>query len=416
MLHSMCNESKQSSRNRSAHSMGAPLANAPGVQRHPLAIMQSAYGNQAMLHLLGSSPSGAGTLRRKCECPHGRTDCPECKKKKEESGLRRSAAPGAGSVSRVPPFVHDVVSSPGRPLDAATRSFMEPRFGHDFSKVRIHTDAKAAESADAVNAHAYTVGRDIVFAQGRYSTGAQSRQLLAHELTHVVQQGSGESTAAQSIGPENDAYEHEAESVANHIAGANSAATLRRIESPGLVRRAAIHSGRILDEGTCADLVAGSKWICCDPEKGMKRSGKTTDIEGTVCPSQNFTPLFTCDHDCKGALANHCSDSANWMAIPKGRFKMNKCGQDLVICANGNFTHATVRDKSEREAWETSRAIPAALGVSPDFTGAIYGDESDPAFKKDKRCFPTPAKPTPAQTKEGGTSNSAPDAGGKAHE
>src|SRR5512140_648141 len=72
-------------------------------------------------------------------------------------------------VQHVPPLVTDVLHSSGQPLDAATRSFMEPRFGHDFSGVRVHTDAKAAESARAVNASAYTVGRDIAFDAGQYA-------------------------------------------------------------------------------------------------------------------------------------------------------------------------------------------------------------------------------------------------------
>ncbi|MBI3781045.1 MAG: DUF4157 domain-containing protein, partial [candidate division NC10 bacterium] len=77
-------------------------------------------------------------------------------------------------------------------LDPATCSFFEPRFGHDFSQVRVHTDTKAAESARAVNALAYTVGRDIVFGAGEYSLGTTAGQrLLAHELVHTVQQASG---------------------------------------------------------------------------------------------------------------------------------------------------------------------------------------------------------------------------------
>jgi hypothetical protein len=79
--------------------------------------------------------------------------------------------------------------SPGKPLDPATRAFMEQRFGYDFSQVRVHTDSKAAESARALNAMAYTFGRDVVFGPGRYSPMTSSgTKLLAHELTHVVQQ------------------------------------------------------------------------------------------------------------------------------------------------------------------------------------------------------------------------------------
>ncbi|HEU4456312.1 MAG TPA: DUF4157 domain-containing protein, partial [Longimicrobium sp.] len=65
--------------------------------------------------------------------------------------------------------MHDVLRSPGRPLDDETRRCMEPRFGHSFADVRIHADARAARSAAAVSAHAYTVGRDVVFGAGRYA-------------------------------------------------------------------------------------------------------------------------------------------------------------------------------------------------------------------------------------------------------
>ena len=78
----------------------------------------------------------------------------------------------------------------GQPLDPETRAFMEPRFGFNFGHVRVHTDAAAANAAQAVNAKAYTLGSDIVFGPGRYQPGtSDGRQLLAHELAHVVQQG-----------------------------------------------------------------------------------------------------------------------------------------------------------------------------------------------------------------------------------
>ncbi|HEX4696962.1 MAG TPA: DUF4157 domain-containing protein [Candidatus Udaeobacter sp.] len=121
--------------------------------------------------------------------------------------------------SSVPPIVPEVLRSPGQPLDSTTRAFIEPRFGYDFSKVRVHTDTKAAESARAVNALAYTVGRDVVFETGRYSpTSEPGQRLLAHELAHVVQQRQGASTIGRSaegtplrVGPADDAYEREAD-------------------------------------------------------------------------------------------------------------------------------------------------------------------------------------------------------------
>ena len=90
-----------------------------------------------------------------------------------------------------PKLVHDALYSTSQPLDAATRAFMEPRFGHNFSQVRVHANAQAAESAQAVNALAFTVGQDVVFNAGMYRPDtAVGRQLLAHELTHTIQQAS----------------------------------------------------------------------------------------------------------------------------------------------------------------------------------------------------------------------------------
>jgi hypothetical protein len=132
-----------------------------------------------------AAPSPAPPLLRRCACGGG---CPSCRKEKEEA-LQREDAGGGGAPGFAPPVVHDVLSSPGRPLAAPARAFMETRFGADFSGVRVHDDARAAESARAVDAHAYTVGSDIVFAPGRYAPGtAGGDRLLAHELAHVVQQ------------------------------------------------------------------------------------------------------------------------------------------------------------------------------------------------------------------------------------
>lgn len=88
-----------------------------------------------------------------------------------------------------PQIVGDVLRSAGRSLEPSTRVFMEERFGHDFSKVRVHSDPLAAHSASAINARAYTVGSQIVFGAGRYDNASvEGRRLLAHELAHVVQQ------------------------------------------------------------------------------------------------------------------------------------------------------------------------------------------------------------------------------------
>jgi len=197
------------------------------------------------------TPVRTSLLQRKCACggtPGVDGECAECHRKRLALQRRSTNQPG---LSTVPPIVHDVLRSPGQALDSGTRAFMEPRFGHDFSQVRvhavapttaqtaltvspsgdpyereadrvadgvmrmpqsvaargsesglrydfsevrIHTGTRAAESAQSLNALAYTVGREIVFGAGQYTPStAAGRRLLAHELTHVIQGNSGAS-------------------------------------------------------------------------------------------------------------------------------------------------------------------------------------------------------------------------------
>lgn len=96
---------------------------------------------------------------------------------------------GAGPETAAPQSVHEVLRSPGRPLDPATRHFMGSRFGRDFHDVRVHADDRAAASAHAVHARAYTVGSHVVFSANQYAPHTvPGRRLLAHELAHVAQQ------------------------------------------------------------------------------------------------------------------------------------------------------------------------------------------------------------------------------------
>ena len=112
--------------------------------------------------------------------------------------------PTKGYTGQTHEVTHDlesqipIIRGGGQHLPKSVRVFFEPRFGYDFSQVRVHTDAKAGESTRAVNALAYTVGRDMVFGAGQYAPETnQGRKLLAHELAHVVQQGG----AAASMAP-----------------------------------------------------------------------------------------------------------------------------------------------------------------------------------------------------------------------
>jgi hypothetical protein len=150
---------------------------------------------------------GSGDLEGECE---------ECQEKKT---LQRKAV-GSTQTGYVPPIVDQVLSSPGRLLDTVTRRFFEQRFGHSFDNVRVHTDAQAASSADAIAARAYTAGTSIVFGEGQYAPQTTTgRRLLAHELTHVVQQDRSIPVLQGGLGiaSDDDPAEREAKSSAWNV-------------------------------------------------------------------------------------------------------------------------------------------------------------------------------------------------------
>jgi uncharacterized protein DUF4157 len=224
---------------------GDSLQLAPTGPRGTVLALQRSAGNQAFNYLLGQGvgtlPTTGVVLQRKCACGNQTMaggECEECGKK-ERLGLQTkltvnepsdiyeqeadriadqvmampahtavSAAPlsiqrfsgqSNGRSDGAPPSVGKALASPGTPLEPALRQDMEQRFGYDFSRVRVHNDTSAAESAHAVNARAYTVGRDIVFGREQYfPRTSEGKRLLAHELTHVVQQLGGYDISASS--------------------------------------------------------------------------------------------------------------------------------------------------------------------------------------------------------------------------
>ncbi|BBZ62445.1 eCIS core domain-containing protein [Mycolicibacterium monacense] len=145
------------------------------------------------------------------------------------AGLQRAVGNGSTAAlmeeERSP--VHDVVNSGGgSPLQSDVRADMEGRFGHDFGDVRVHTDGAAHESAKSVNAQAYTVGSNIVFQRDRYDPGSDSgKHMLAHELTHVVQQRSGpvdgtEAGGGVKVSDPSDRFERDAVANADRLMAA----------------------------------------------------------------------------------------------------------------------------------------------------------------------------------------------------
>ncbi len=204
-------------------------------------------------------PARGIVLQRACACgQHSQAgECVGCKKK--QADLQRSPLSLQGSMSIrrtvsiagdrgegqfAPPIVHEVLRAPGQPLDPTMRRFMEPRFGRDFSGVRVHSSARAAELAQAVGALAYTVGKDIVFGTGQYMPMTDAGQrLIGHELAHIVQQESFGAGLPQeiTIGAVDDPLERQAQQASTSPGGLGAPGarvqrqTLMRAEGPGLL-------------------------------------------------------------------------------------------------------------------------------------------------------------------------------------
>ncbi len=156
-----------------------------------------------------------------------------------------NATVSAALEEQEPSLVKEVVGSGGgAPLDNDTRGFMESRLGADFNDVRVHTDATASESARSVQAHAYTVGSDVVFQSDKYAPESESgKRMLAHELTHVVQQRSGPvdgtpATGGIQISHPSDRFEQAAESTADRVTASPTAAAPTAVAAaPASVQR-----------------------------------------------------------------------------------------------------------------------------------------------------------------------------------
>lgn len=164
--------------------------------------------------------------------------------------------------------VHDVIGrGGGTPLDESTRSSMESRFGQDFSDVRVHTDSKASQSAEAVGANAYTVGNEMVFRSGHFDASSPTGQrTLAHELSHVVQQRSGPVDGTEAAGgirlsDPSDRFERAADQTADHVmsgsgapsaasgaGGASASVQLEAADEPGTAQGAPVQREALPEE------------------------------------------------------------------------------------------------------------------------------------------------------------------------
>lgn len=185
-----------------APALSALLPDISRVSVHPENAPASAWPTPNKRYRI--EPASAGRVLRRC----GGTTCPPGTCDHDGELRRHSTAPGSATA---PPLVHQVLGTTGEQLHPAARSYLEPRFGHDFGTVRVHTDTTAAASAEEVGALAYTVGSHIAFAAGAYAPHTeQGRRLIAHELAHTLQQEVGSRLAVRRQGGEHPFFRCEA--------------------------------------------------------------------------------------------------------------------------------------------------------------------------------------------------------------
>ena len=230
-----------------------------------------------------SGPAVHGVLQR-CSCGGVSTSTGECASCKRKRLLRRAATP-AREISEAPPIVHDVLRSSGEPLKPDTQDFFQSRFGHDFSRVRIHDGSHAAAAAESVHATAFTVGRDIVFGAGRFAPDSpDGRRLIAHELSHVLQQGFGANSGSAPLPviPSSHALEHQAEQTARQALSSGLHETPQP-SAPGIARQVGVPDAGVPGAGSAPD--AGTPPV----DAGTATQAPPTQ-GGTTSPSPPPTP------------------------------------------------------------------------------------------------------------------------------
>ncbi|WP_206366458.1 DUF4157 domain-containing protein [Sphingomonas gei] len=302
-----------------------------------------------------SGTAGGATLQRKC------ATCEE-----EEPGAmlraRRQDGHDASGVA-APASVGDVLRSTGEPLNPSARAFFEPRFGRDFSQVRVHADERAAQSAQSIGARAYTVGRHIAFAPGQYAPGSDhGRHLLAHELTHTVQQGA----ARVRRQPANR----------QHVAGGiDSRDEMAQYEEEAagaveqVVRRSATWKGATVHETlNVADIAFGGS----DPVSWQQLNGTSLKTEADADGAIKMPGLFTSPLPSTDPAANYM---AKVDTVPD-----QEGSDDETVLGPGPWTKVVTK---ARARGVTGLAACAGAGNS---TFTVKGSPTDDAvFKANRR-------------------------------
>jgi Domain of unknown function (DUF4157) len=310
-------------------------------------------------------------LQRTCDCGQhtGGGECEGCKKKKK-TPIQRHAA-GTATPATAPHIVHDVLRSPGHPLDHATRAFMEPRFGQDFSRVRVHSDGEAAESARAVNALAYTVGNKIVFGADRYSSSTiAGRELLAHELAHTVQQNSRTPSISDSVTVTSPTDPSEQ-------AADRAAASALHGDKPQIVPSGTQVARQASDAGSTASPTPGAaKPDPSNPDPSKKEPPKRAEQEGELGVKRSGFGLFDTELDRKlAAQKQPCrlTLTVNVNFTPQGPWppgKFAKWQNDLIRIVTNRWSFRFLLAPAQPCPDEPCQSATAILKVVPVATPA----------------------------------------------
>jgi hypothetical protein len=292
----------------------------------------------------------------------------------------------AGQADTVPSSVDQVLASSSRPLELALRQEMEPRFGYDFSRVRVHSGGAAEQSAQNVNAHAYTVGHDIVFGAGQFAPGThEGRRLIAHELTHVVQQsgsygvGVGPRTEKRGLSSISQGVEDRLiQRDANDSAPAGDSASANApVNSPSL-------TGSVQPVYVCTKPILGS--MLHRQGHAFFRVGDRTPGHPTYeleharscyCgwqgwPRRDVPEDRNADVPCVITPINSATLAANWNKYPVGQYCARGPNSNTYVRVISAMCGSTVRPPGNTAGYDASPPTVGGAGYPHPFLSVIF--------------------------------------------
>ena len=278
------------------------------------------------------TPAGMPGAAKSCECGA----CADCR---EAGPASPAARRGALDSASPPAMVREARQAPGRALDAPTRRAMELRFGHDFGKVRIHADADAAQAAQSMAAHAYTIGDDIFFAPNAFDPQSRAGlDLLAHELAHVVQQeGAGSRGGDERVATAASHHEKAADESAREVAAGRHVPPLDKT-TPSVQRRL------VVDAGSSLTIAGGrplTNLVAADPAASLsafERLDMMDRVIAALCPSFAVDKGAAAGPAGSGEVAAKGAQSLGPDPLAAGTHATGCCCLNILVNATDTWT------------------------------------------------------------------------------